>query len=228
VRDWLFLLSPWFALASLIIWDARDKESWQTKLKDPLTVFTAILALGTVGLAVIAVLQWLTLEKTDQTSRLRDRAFIYFSDPPLTPYPPDKPIVWGAGISVLNAGNMPARRIAIQYDCPDAPMSDQITDPFPLAKWKNAEVGNVIGPKNQFSLLACNIPIATVKAAKWSEDGKQPVRQIFYVAQVKYLDGFDLDEPRITQMSRKLIFDQQGNYSLGFTGPHNCSDDDCP
>ena len=157
MRDWLFLLSAWLAPICLviwdaIIWDAHEKEVWRIKLKEPLTSFTGVLAFGTVALALIAVLQWCTLEKNDETSRLRDRAFIYFSNPPMTPYPPppDKPTEWGVGITVLNAENMPARRIMIQYDCLDAPKSDQIVDPFPLAKWKRAEIGNVIGPKKQF------------------------------------------------------------------------------
>jgi hypothetical protein len=69
VRDWLCLLSPWLAFVGLIIWDTREKQTWRTSLKEPLTLFTAILALGTVALASVAVLQWLTLEKTDHTLR---------------------------------------------------------------------------------------------------------------------------------------------------------------
>jgi hypothetical protein len=222
VKEWLCISSPWFALVGLIIWDAREVKTWGTKLSDPLTVFTGMLAVGTIALAIIAQLQWATLEKTDETSRLRDRAFVYFSDPLLTPYPPDKPTMWGVGITVLNAGNMPARSIAIQYDCPDAPKSDKITDPFSLAKWKEAEIGNVIGPKNNFGLQACQIPIATVQAAIESE------RDVFYVVRVTYHDGFDPDKLRVTQMSRIFRFDQYGGRSLGFVGLHNCSDDDCP
>jgi len=41
-RDWLFLLSPWFAFLCLIISDTREKRAWRTKLREPLTVFTAI------------------------------------------------------------------------------------------------------------------------------------------------------------------------------------------
>jgi hypothetical protein len=227
VRDWLCLLSPWLALVGLIIWDTREKELW-TKTWDPLTLFTAILAIGTLALAWVAALQWETLETTDQTSRLRDRAFVYFGDPPLTPYPANQPIVWGVGITVVNAGNMPARSVMIEYDCPDAPKSDRIVDPFLLAKWKRAEIGNVIGPKNTFGLQACNVPIATVKAAQGFGNNKEPERDIFYVVRVTYLDGFDLDNPRVTHISRNFRFDQFGGQSLGFIGPHNCSDDDCP
>ena len=46
-RDWLFLLSPWFAFLCLIIWDTREKRAWRTKLREPLTVFTAIFRLKT-------------------------------------------------------------------------------------------------------------------------------------------------------------------------------------
>ena len=74
--DWLCLLSPWFALICLVIWDTREKGTWRTKLKDPLTLFTAILAFSTVVLAYVAYLQWGTLEKTDQTLRLQSRAWI--------------------------------------------------------------------------------------------------------------------------------------------------------
>jgi hypothetical protein len=137
----------------------------------------------------------------------------------------------GVGIIILNAGNMLARSIMVQYACPDAPSSDKTIDPFRLAHWERAEVGNVIGPKNNFQLQACQIPIATVAAAHWSKDAKgapkEPEREIFYVVQVTYLDGFS-DEQRVTQMSRNFWFDEQNNFSLGFRGPHNCSDDDCP
>ena len=62
--DWLFLLSPWFALVGLILWDTRDKKGpWQSKFKDPMTLVTGILAVGTVALAIVAVLQWKTLEQ---------------------------------------------------------------------------------------------------------------------------------------------------------------------
>jgi len=192
-------------------------------------LFTAILAIATVALVVVAALQWNTLEKTDQTSRLRDRAFVYFGDPSTLLYPPDKPTVWGVGITILNSGSMPARRIRIQYDCPDA-LSERTDDPFLLAKWKGTEVIKVIGPKNSLQLQACQIPIDIFNASQWSKDAngvpKEPEREIFYVVQVTYLDGFS-DEQRVTQASRNFRFDQQGNMSIGFLGPHNCSDNDC-
>ena len=74
---------------------------------------TAMIAWATYELATISEAQRKILDQTDQTSRLRDRAFVYFFDPTITPYPPEKPTVWGIGINVENAGNMPARYVSI-------------------------------------------------------------------------------------------------------------------
>jgi hypothetical protein len=76
VRDWLYLLSPWLAFVCLIIWDTREKHGWRIRLNDPMTLFTGILAVGTVGLAIVAFLQWETLDKTDRTLKLQERAWL--------------------------------------------------------------------------------------------------------------------------------------------------------
>lgn len=187
--------------------------------------FTIVLAVASGISAVIAGLTALILYWTDETSKLRDRAFVYFGDPPITPYPrpPDDPILWGMGITVSDAGNMPARRLTIRYACPDDAISDAVSDTFRLAtQWRMAQIGSVIGPKQEVVSQACEIPIDVIDAAKKS------LRRVFYLVEVKYLDGFNLSQERITQMSRELRFDKWGSRSLGFTPSHNCSDDDCP
>jgi hypothetical protein len=181
-----------------------------------------ILAAFTFCLVIVGILQWCILRQTDQTSRLRDRAFIYFLNPTFFPYPPDKPIVWGISINLQNAGNMPARRISIRYGYTISEASANIVDPFPLATWADASVPNVIGPKQSFSLQGCEFPISIIEAAQKSE------KNIFILMEAKYIDGFELDRLRVTQMSRSLRFDAHGGFSLGFAGPHNCTDDDCP
>jgi hypothetical protein len=185
--------------------------------------WTRRLGILTFILAMIAVVTaWIAYE-ADQTSRLRDRALIYFGDPTLLPYPPDKPTVWGVGITVTNAGNMPARRVAIRYACPDAPFSDEVTDTFRLVKkWSNAQIGSVIGPKQAATLQGCNVPIDVIT------DARNFLRHVFYLVVVTYLYGFYLGTTRVTQMSRVFGFDQFGGQSLNFTSSHNCSDDDCP
>jgi hypothetical protein len=187
-----------------------------------MALWTRILGVFTIILAIVSALTAVILNKTDQTSRLRDRAFVYFGDPPLTPYPPNDPIVWGVGITVANAGNMPARRVTIRYACPDVASSAGNVDAFSVAKWESAKIGSVLGPKQGVTLQGCNVPIDTINAAKKS------LRQVFYVVEADYIDGFDLDTIRVTQMSRFFGFDQWGGQSLQFTDTHNCSDGDCP
>jgi len=184
--------------------------------------WTRVLGIFTIVLVFISALTAWILYKTDETSRLRDRAFIYFGDPPVTPYPADNPIVWGVGVTVSNAGNMPGRRVTIRYACPDASRSEHVSDPFSLVKWNDVEVGSVVGPKQGFSLQGCNVSIDKIN------DAKKGFRDVFYVSEVKYIDGFDLKTLRVTQVSRIFRFDQWGGQSVGFAGPHNCSDEDCP
>jgi hypothetical protein len=180
-----------------------------------------ILAFATLGIFIIAFFQLLALYRTDQTSRLRDRAYVYFSNPTITSYPPDKTTVWAIGIKVLNTGNMPARRISIRCGWTGSPASNDINDPFPLAKWSGVQGPESIGPKQGLALQGCEIPIDIIEQAKKSKIS------IFVLMEVKYTDGFDLNKTRVTQMSRRLRFDAHGSYSWGFTAPHNCIDDDC-
>ena len=163
------------------------------------------------------------LYRTDETSRLRDRALLYFGDPHITPYPDTKPIVWAFDINVANAGNMPARRVAIRFDCPRAPSSDDVRDTFQLAKeLKSAAIASVIGPKQEVRLQACEVPIEVIAQAQNFQ------LNILYLVEAKYLDGFDAETTRVTQMSRGLSFDTSGGRSWSFTNSHNCTDDDCP
>jgi hypothetical protein len=57
--------------------DKKGSNGFWSKTKDPLNLFTAILAVSTILLTVIAGFQWRTLEKTDQTIKAQERAFLY-------------------------------------------------------------------------------------------------------------------------------------------------------
>ena len=203
--------------------DRLGAEAEHRQNERKMAQWTRRLGILTVVLAVIAAISaWIAYE-ADQTSRLRDRALVYFGDPTITPYPPGNPTVWGVSINVLNAGNMPARRVTIRYACPNAPFSDEVSNTFGLVKeWGTAQSGSVIGPKQQLSLQGCNIPIDVIT------DAKSFVRHVFYLVEVTYLDGFYLSTTRITQVSRVFGFDRFGGQSLQFTTSRNCSDDDCP
>jgi len=181
--------------------------------------WTRRVGIFTFFLIVVGIGTGYILYRTDETARLRDRAFLYFGDPAVTPYPPGNVDRWGLSLTIENAGNMPARRVVVEYDCPDAPHTAGEIDPWPLAKWKRAEIGSVIGPKQTTTVQACNVPIATINQAK------NNARDVFYLLRVTYLDGFS-NTTRVTQVSRIFRFDKWAG-ALWFIGPHNCSDSDC-
>jgi hypothetical protein len=54
------------------------------KVREPLNIFTLLLAVATIGLAIVSFLQWRTLDKqahtmerTDETLRAGERAFVF-------------------------------------------------------------------------------------------------------------------------------------------------------
>lgn len=51
-------------------------ESWRGKIKDPLTLFTGVLAVCTLLLVVVGTLQKCTLDRTDETLRSEQRAWL--------------------------------------------------------------------------------------------------------------------------------------------------------
>ena len=61
--------------------EGRDAQNPRTRrIFDPIVLFNLILAAATVALAVIAVLQWQILQRTEQTSRAGERALVYMQD----------------------------------------------------------------------------------------------------------------------------------------------------
>ena len=174
-------------------------------------------------LVVISVPTAIILYRTDQTSRLRDRAFVYFGDPQRRPYPDANPIIWAFSIKFSNAGNMPASRVVVRVACPNAPFANEVSDSFRLATdWTTAQIASVIGPKQEAEVQGCEVEIEKINEAKNHH------LRVFYLVEAKYFDAFDLHTTRVTQMSRALAFDRWGGYSVGFTSSHNCTDDDCP
>jgi len=171
--------------------------------------WTRILGWFTAVLAATSVLTLIVLYRTDETSRLRDRAFVYFRDPQIRPYPDANAIIWAFSIKFGNAGNMPASRVAMRVACPDVPFAEEVSDSFRLATdWTTAQIASVIGPKQEAEVQGCEVKIEKINEAKSRH------LRVFYLVEAKYLDGFDLHTTRVTQMSRALGFDQYGGYSV--------------
>jgi hypothetical protein len=183
--------------------------------------WTRVLGVFTIVLALVGIATSIILYETDQTSRLRDRAFVYFTDPSFFKWPTINPNVLAVTMHVINAGNMPARRVAIKFNCP-IPLKTDVADPYKTTTWATSEAPNVIGAKQPLDLQSCNIPLDAFDKARGGTNN------IFIMFEASYFDGFDFSERRITQMSRSFRYDFDGGTSWGYVAPHNCTDDDCP
>ncbi len=124
VRDWLCILSPWFALVGLIIWDAREERSGTdqsnviVKMISCLkSIDSLILAIATIFLAWIAYWQWETLEKADDTSRAVNRAFVAGKTVAISR---DLPMYWQFNTIIENTGSTRTRaqnvEVHVYYD----------------------------------------------------------------------------------------------------------------
>lgn len=176
-------------------------------------------------LAIFTGLLWKSTKKIDQTSRLRDRARVYFSDPVVVKDPPQSPDAVGSVlVSIRNIGNMQATVISFRCGWVYRDASENIQDPFPLIEnFREIIIPKFIGPKQRFNYLQGADAIPNNKIIE-AENRKI---NIFIAMEVIYYDGFDFKNPRITQACRSWRFDKERRFTWGFVGPHNCTDDDC-
>ncbi len=185
--------------------------------------YTRWLVFATITSVIVAAITAYILFKTDETTRLRDRAFVYFTpgDVLAVPYPVNHPDALAlARFSVMNAGNMPARKVKIKIACVTS--RTPLWDTFKGAHWYPIPAQNVVGPKQVLSYQGCGFPISEFLEAE------QAQRHLYFLVEAEYLDGFELDKARKTQMSLVFQFDKHGGRSLGMTPSRNCTDEDCP
>jgi hypothetical protein len=107
--------------------ECRGKKTWWKKFGDPLVVMTGILSLVTGLLAIVSILQWRTLEKTDETFWAQQRPWI---GPPktiavksfeLSRIGPSITAKLEYTLPIQNFGNMPAVELAplVRIGSPD-------------------------------------------------------------------------------------------------------------
>jgi hypothetical protein len=157
------------------------------------------------------------------TSRLRDRAFVYFTNIGHVPHPPDAPVNWAMTIDITNTGNTAARHVSVRFSCSNVKAG--VHPPEYGTRWDYPlQMGTDIGPKQTVkTLYICNEPLSEIEAVRQGE------RHIFVYLLAEYLDGLDLMTIRRTELAQSLSFDPAGEMLMRFYDtPHNCSDEDCP
>jgi len=153
-----------------------------------------------------------------ETTRLRDRAFIQFFDLGRGGY--DKEF-WVIKMGVINQGNVPARNVMGRYAFIRDRNSVEAAPWKNMKNWKQIQLPSVIGPKQRIENDVA-IKMSDIEIIKKD----YPTTAIIAMWEVTYFDGFH-HKRRITQMSRILRFDKNGDNSLQFTKFHNCTDEDC-
>jgi hypothetical protein len=186
VRDWFCLLSPWLALIGLIVWDTREKGTWRTKWKEPLALFTAILAFATVALVWVAKLQWNTLEKTDETLRAGQRAFVFLENIQMNQQPAlPQGFIWYFVPNLRNNGTTQTKNLTTRLTCEFSPQPSKVGVRHSL-----------LGPKQIEGMGACS----------WSAESLAQIWQshteILIAGDATYSDIFD--DPHVYRFCRKI------------------------
>jgi hypothetical protein len=214
---------------------ARDKklsEAWRTKLKDPVTLFTGLLA-------VLACLQWHTLEKTDRTlkdtlisSDVTNRPFVFARGVTI-----DQTVMrgyWTFAIPVENSGNTPTREMeSLTISSRSEPRDpDDIFAQTPKSGYDAPGVipqrwgGSLLGPKAKTHLLGSQTGLPVTTVTEMADK-----RQNYYISGViHYRDAFAGTPSHITKFCYAVIPFKEGNetrVNYDRCLYWNCADEDC-
>jgi hypothetical protein len=171
-----------------------DNSFWD-KCKEPLNIFTAVLASATAFLAFVSILQWRTLdqqartmERTDETWRAGERAFVFLK------LPGDgwqKAQITNGGITMRtlpvtweNSGNSPTRDLVVKLYCVP-PQQNAVKNPITVPGQPPLEVRLLLGSKQTTWGGACNYSAAALDLVK--DKGYH----LYMATVVDYFDIFD-------------------------------------
>jgi hypothetical protein len=164
------------------------------KLRDPptlftgiLALFTGVLALATAALVYVSWLQQRTLDKTDETFRAGERAFIFPAQNNVA-FQPAKtidgkvirayPIVWE------NSGNSPTVNLVIETYCLDSlPLAEK--NPITVLHNPTAHVQRLLGPKQTTWGGVCNY------SAEQFDMVRDNGYHLYIASKADYFDIFD-------------------------------------
>jgi hypothetical protein len=216
--------------------EAHKKEKisnrWGAKVKDPMTLFTALVALFTFLLFIVAGLQWGTLEKTDHTLRSGQRGFAFVKEANWLATMRGGKIFWWALPNWENSGNTPITSVDFQLACPSIEGgAENIADPYALKRFtdltgKTNRVSGQIGPKQSKFGGNCEFTVDDVKSIQASE------RTQYVIAQAKYFDVYgDSHVTRFCERVHNVRGDVNAIQNIQVAGipcvRYNCSDEDC-
>ena len=169
------------------------------KVREPLTIFNGVLAIATIGLAIVSFLQWRTLDRTDETFRAGERAFVFLKLPGDGWQPAQTingevdralPVVWE------NSGNSPTRDLVIKLYCVP-PQQNAVENPISTLGKPPLVGSRLLGPKQTTWAGSCSYPAAALDLVK-------DKRYHLYIASTA--DYFDIfDTPHRTEACFEVI-----------------------
>jgi hypothetical protein len=173
--------------------------AWE-RFREPLNIFTAVLALATMTLVYVSWLQQRTLEKTDETWRAGERAFVFVTHNNVGwqrakmingEIVREFPVVWE------NSGNSPTRDLVVKLYClPLGPLT--IENPISSID-KAKRLPLLLGPKQNSWGGTCSYSTKLLKLVR--DNGYH----LYIAAMANYFDIFD--EPiRLKRVLSSLIF----------------------
>jgi hypothetical protein len=214
--------------------DNTDVERSQTTrnkpnaFRDPLVWATLAIAAATVTLTVVGLLQWRTLEKSDQTLRAGQRAFVFVRQIPTNwtaaqtrngTVVRDIPIEWE------NNGNSQTKDLIVEINCP-RPQWFVSADPMTISDGYYGKSARLLGPKQSVLGGTCSYTAEQLKSVQRDR------MHLYVTARATYSDIFN--EKHITEYCGEIV-DIVGNFDDLSVIPknttqicgRNCADKEC-
>jgi heme/copper-type cytochrome/quinol oxidase subunit 2 len=222
-------------------YQAKQTESERSKnRRENLTIASLVItAVITLALAILAGLQWGTLEKTDHTlkdtltsSNVTNRPFVFAKGVTI-----DQTVMrgyWTFAIPVENSGNTPTREMeSLTISSQNAPGDpEDIFVRTPKSAYDAPGVipqrwgGSLLGPKAQTHLLGSQTGLPSMAVSKMADD-----RQNYYISGViHYRDAFAGTPAHVTKFCYVVVPYKEGTetrVSYDRCLYWNCADEDC-
>jgi hypothetical protein len=194
----------------------------RNRLTDPITIFTGILC-------IVGLLQWCTLEKTDDTMRAGGRAFVFVKQSPgqwTTPRKIGNEIVHSWHIEWENSGNSQTKELILELYCV-RPQKTSVADPISAYGKPTVTTQMSLGPKQTTWGGVCNYRAGELESIRTNE------MHLYIGARATYFDIFDA--PHVTEYCTEIIdltgtFDdlsQRPDNRLRNCVMRNCADKEC-